>query len=132
MPNTPQDDYYDTNFTDVANFITNFTQNNYASGISNFYCSDQKIIFKFFYNQNDYYCQYNKNTKQVDSMGEIFLYDDIKINNIYFNEGKAIASISAYRLIDAMPKNNRIADLVQKYNITENSSPLLVIINNIN
>lgn len=132
MPNTPQNDYYDRNFEDVADFITDFTQNNYASGINNFYCSDKKIIFKFFHNHKNYYCLYNRNTKQVDSMGEIFLYDDIKINNIYFNEGQAIASISAYRLIDAMPKNKRIADLVKKYNITENSSPLLMIIKNIN
>lgn len=132
MPNMPQDDYYNTNFRDVADFITNFTQKNYASGIRNFYCSDQKIIVKFFYNQNEYYCLYNKNTKQVDLMGQIFLYDEIKINNIFFNEGQAVASISAYRLIDAISKNKRIADLVQKYNITENSSPLLLIINNIN
>lgn len=132
LPNAPKSSYYNTDFKDVADFITNFTQNNYASGISNLYCSNKKIIFKFFYNQKDYYCSYNRNSKQVDFMGEIFLYDDIKINNIYFNEGQAIAAISAYRLIDAVPKNKKIANLVQKYNITENSCPLLMIINNIN
>lgn len=131
LPNMPQDDYYDQPFYDVAEFMTNFTENGHASGVSNFYCSENRILFKFIYKQKEYYCSYNRKTQKVDFMGELFLYDDVRISNIYFYEGQAVASISALRLIDAMGKNKRIADLVEKYGVTEDSSPLLIVIKNV-
>ncbi|MFI3321915.1 MAG: hypothetical protein R3Y50_05265 [Rikenellaceae bacterium] len=119
---------YDTEFKDVMEFINEFNDAGFASGITNFFYDDNKIILKYTSKRETYYSIYNTKENIVEYNGSLTLYDNIKINQLFCSEGRIFAYISAYRLIEAKEKDKRVAELVEKYKLTNNSCPLIVVL----